>query len=675
MWLQAEDPRHEVPPKNVLGPTARRRPTPHLLTTAQISALMAAALLLPPKGSITPHTWHSIIGLMATTGLQRCEVCALRLTDITADGLVVRETKFQKSRLVPLHPSTVDALDRYLTRRRRCGAASEHLFVLSTGRAINPDIVTGTFVKLARQVGLRGGPGEPGPRLHDLRHRFAVRSLERTVAADRDSASRHMLALATYLGHNSVSSTYWYPRGHARSASPHRPPDGARPRVEGFVMTELADHLGVFLREHLPRDRNASRHTVQSYADSFQLLVCFAAERLGVRPCRIEVEQLTAPLILDFLDTLERERNNTIGTRNVRLAAFKSFFRYLEFRAPACLDLARQVHAIPMKRGDEAMVESLNRDEVQALLDAPDPTTAAGVRDRAMLHLTYAAGLRVSELIGLTSTDLARPHLDTVRVTGKGRRERVLPPWQQTRAALRDWLCVRPDTGQDHLFLNARGKAMTRHGFAHRLELHATTARQRMPSMTGKRIFRHLLRHSCAAHTLEATGDIRKVSLWLGHASIQSTEIYLRSDPIGKLDVLAARLPPAIRKGSFKQAPDRLLAILNDARAHMNRRCAPSPRRPRRPRAARSGPPVSESLNAGNLKCPPPARGGAVRPHGAATAAVGRDELSAMGLQRHRVPAANRAGPRPRRMVNRAQGVARGAVASTVDPPPPAARR
>ena len=194
----------------MLGPTTQRRPTPHLLTNAEISTLMAAALLLPPKGSITPHTWHSIIGLMATTGLRRCEVCALRLTDITADGLVVRETKFQKSRLVPLHRSTVDALDWYLTLRRRCGAASEHVFVLSTGRAINPDIVTGMFVKLARQVGLRGGPGEPGPRLHDLRHRFAVRSLEHTVATDRDSASRHMLALATYLGHNSVSSTYWY---------------------------------------------------------------------------------------------------------------------------------------------------------------------------------------------------------------------------------------------------------------------------------------------------------------------------------------------------------------------------------------------------------------------------------------------------------------------------------
>ena len=229
VWLQAEDPRHEVPPQHVLGPTTLRRPAPYLLTDAEIGTLMAAALSLPPKGSISPHTWHCIIGLMASTGLRRCEACALRLTDITADGLVVRETKFQKSRLVPLHRSTVDALDRYLAIRRRCGAASDHLFVLSTGRAINPDIVTGMFVKLARQVGLRGGPGEPGPRLHDLRHRFAVRSLEQTVAADRDSANRHMLALATYLGHNSVSSTYWYLRGHARSASRGESPGGIAP--------------------------------------------------------------------------------------------------------------------------------------------------------------------------------------------------------------------------------------------------------------------------------------------------------------------------------------------------------------------------------------------------------------------------------------------------------------
>ena len=210
LWLRAEDHRHEILPKDVLGRATRRRPIPYLFTNAEIRKLMAAALSLPPMGSITPHTWHCIIGLMATTGLRRCEVCALQVTDITRDGLVVRKTKFQKSRLVPLHLSTVDVLDRYLTIRQRCGGTSEHLFVLSTGRAINPDIATGTFIKLARQVGLRGEPGEPGPRLHDLRHSFAVRSLEHAIATDSDSVNRHMLALATYLGHNNVSSTYWY---------------------------------------------------------------------------------------------------------------------------------------------------------------------------------------------------------------------------------------------------------------------------------------------------------------------------------------------------------------------------------------------------------------------------------------------------------------------------------
>ena len=170
-------------------------------------------------------------------------------------------------------------------------------------------------------------------------------------------------------------------------------------------MTALAPHISAFLGQHLPRDRRASRHTIESYAVSFQLLVCFAADRLGVRPCQIEIEQLDVPLILDFLDSLEQVRGNAIRTRNLRLVAFKSFFRYLEHRAPACLDLARQVHAIPSKRFDEALVDYLDRDELRALLDAPDPTTTAGVRDRAMLHLTYAAGLRVSELTGLACKD------------------------------------------------------------------------------------------------------------------------------------------------------------------------------------------------------------------------------------------------------------------------------
>ena len=332
-------------------------------------------------------------------------------------------------------------------------------------------------------------------------------------------------------------------------------------------MTDLAPHVSGFLREHMPRRRNASRHTIASYADSLMLLVCHVAGRLGIKPSAITVEHLTVDLVFGFLDHLEADRGNSVSTRNVRLTAIKSFLCYLEYRLPSCLDLSLQVHAIPLKKHDQPVVRYLDRDEIHALLDAPDPDTLAGMRDRAMLHLGYAAGLRVSELVGVTLEDLGRPCLDTVRIRGKGRRERILPLWKETTQVIRDWIRVRPEVDEPHLFLNARGKPMSRHGFAHRLKLHAGTAATAAPSMAGKRIFPHILRHSSAISTLEATGDIRKVSLWLGHASIQSTEIYLRADPVGKLGILSGNQPPAIARGRFKDAPDRLLAILQDARS------------------------------------------------------------------------------------------------------------
>ena len=232
---------------------------------------------------------------------------------------------------------------------------------------------------------------------------------------------------------------------------------------------------------------------------------------------------------------------------------------------PACLDIARQIRAIPPKRGDLPLIDYLDRDEIQSLIDAPDTGTRAGLRDRAMLHLTYAAGLRVSEVTGLLCSDLDAA-LDTVHVRGKGRRERRLPLWRESRAVLREWLAARPAVNDQHLFLNSRGFRMSRHGFAHRLALHAANAARRVPSLGRKRVSPHVLRHSCAMHTLEATGDIRKVSLWLGHSSIRSTEAYLRVDPVEKLEILAARVPPSIVKGTFSDATDRLLAVLEDAR-------------------------------------------------------------------------------------------------------------
>ena len=327
-------------------------------------------------------------------------------------------------------------------------------------------------------------------------------------------------------------------------------------------MAELAPPLAMFLREYLPRDRGTSRHTVESYALCFKLLVVFAADKHAIRPCTLEIGHLDIATLLEFLEHLERDRGNGVRTRNARLAAIKAFFRFLEFRHPGYLDLAAQVREVPAKKGEVPLIGSLDRAQTRALLDAPDPGTVAGTRDRAMLCLTYNAGLRVSELVGLALDDVKRPALDEVHIIGKGRRERILPLWKETRSALREWLALRPKSADRHLFLNAMGTGMTRRGFAKRLSLHAQTAAHSVPSITRKTVSPHLLRHACALHTLEATGDVRKVSLWLGHSSLQTTEMYLQADPTDKLDTLDKWRPPSLRKGMFKGVQDELLAML-----------------------------------------------------------------------------------------------------------------
>ena len=206
--MHAEDDRHKIPPRDVFGKGKRPRPTPHIIAVTDIDRIMQAALSLPPIASLTPYTYHYLIGLLATTGLRVSEAVALLQTDMTVDGLLIRETKFRKTRLIPIDASTRKALAEYLSLRRRIGGSDPHLFVLSTGEPPDHASVTRAFIKLARQAGLRPASGR-GPRLHDLRHSFAVRSLEQ-CGSDRAAINRHMLALSTYLGHACLSDTYWY---------------------------------------------------------------------------------------------------------------------------------------------------------------------------------------------------------------------------------------------------------------------------------------------------------------------------------------------------------------------------------------------------------------------------------------------------------------------------------
>jgi integrase/recombinase XerD len=327
-------------------------------------------------------------------------------------------------------------------------------------------------------------------------------------------------------------------------------------------MTEIAPLIEAFLRETLSRHRGVSPHTCESYAHSFRLFFEFAAEKLKTAPSSLTLEQLDSGLVSAFLEYLEDTRQNTAETRNVRLAAIKSFYRFLEYRQPAALEQIRRVLAIPFKKTETRLVPYLLRDELQALLDAPDPVTRDGIRDRAMLHLAVCAGLRVSELTGLRMENVDLPSM-SIRVLGKGRRERTLPLWKTTATALRAWLAVRGTVVVAEVFVNARREPLSRWGFAYLLKRHAACAAQKCAGLLKKRVSPHVLRHTCAMIVLQATQDIRKVSLWLGHANLETTEVYTRGDPTEKLEAIESIVPPHLRRGSFR-APDKLIAMLKN---------------------------------------------------------------------------------------------------------------
>lgn len=326
-------------------------------------------------------------------------------------------------------------------------------------------------------------------------------------------------------------------------------------------MTPLAPHVTAFFRQRLPVERGASCHTSDSYAYAFKLLLEYASKRLRVPPSALHLEQIDAHLIVDFLNHLETSRGNRPSSRNVRLAAIKSFMHFMEFREPGAVEQIRRILAIPPKKSETRLVRHLTVEEIQAILNAPDPSGWDGLRDRAMLHLCFAAGLRVSELVGLQIRDVTLQPQASILVHGKGRRERCLPLWKATTAALRAWLGIRGAVPAPEVFVSARGHYLTRSGFEYILAKHAETAARFCPSLAGKRVSPHVLRHTCALTVLQATKDLRKVSLWLGHAHMQTTEMYTRADPSVNLEALESMVAPKLRSGRFK-ATDSLIASL-----------------------------------------------------------------------------------------------------------------
>ncbi|MHB2018757.1 MAG: tyrosine-type recombinase/integrase [Candidatus Xenobia bacterium] len=326
-------------------------------------------------------------------------------------------------------------------------------------------------------------------------------------------------------------------------------------------MTPIAPHLTAFFQQRLPVERGVSQHTIESYAYSLKLLLEYASERLRIAPSKLELEQIDSILVSGFLGHLETQRGNSARTRNARLAAVKSFMRFVEHRVPAALEVVRRILAIPMKKTDGRLVKHLTLDEIRTVLNRPNLQTRLGLRDRAMLHLCFAGALRVSELVGLTLSDVTLGGQPSIRIHGKGRRERCLPLWKQVSADLRAWMAVRGEAPVPEVFLNRRDREMTRAGVAYLLKKYVRDAAKIRSSLDAKPFSPHVLRHSCALMILQATGDIRKVSLWLGHAHLQTTQCYLEVDPTEKLEAIEALTPPELRRGRFRPQ-DELIAFL-----------------------------------------------------------------------------------------------------------------
>ena len=315
-----------------------------------------------------------------------------------------------------------------------------------------------------------------------------------------------------------------------------------------------------FFTDRLMRQRQASPHTISSYRDSFRLLLHFAQRRLGVQPQRLTFEQIDAPLVAAFLEDLQSARGISAASRNLRLTAIRSFFRYAAFELPTHAAQIQRVLAIPSKRCTRAQIGFLAREEIGALLQAPDLHTRAGRRDHALMLLAVQTGLRLSELTALRRDDAQLGVGAHVRVIGKGRKERVTPLTKATAEALRA-LLREIDADQDLVFCSARGTRLSADAVQHLVSKHVARAAQSCPSLACKHVTPHVLRHSAAMELLQAGVDRTVIAMWLGHESIETTQIYLDADLQIKQAALDKVHPLGARTGRFRP-DDKLLAFL-----------------------------------------------------------------------------------------------------------------
>jgi site-specific recombinase XerD len=327
-------------------------------------------------------------------------------------------------------------------------------------------------------------------------------------------------------------------------------------------VTALAPVLQAFFTDRLIAQRRASSHTIAGYRGTFRLLLAFAAAKNGKTPSALDIAELDATLIAAFLDHLEHDRHNTVRTRNWRLAAIHSLFGYAALHHPEHAATIQRVLAIPTKRHEHRLLTWLTEPEVDTLLAAPDRGSWAGRRDHAMLVLAVQTGLRISELIALSRSDISLGAGAHVRCMGKGRKERATPLTRLTVAVLRGWLTEQPDGPSDPLFPTRTGTRLSHDAIERRLAGHLATARASCPSLRGKHVTMHTLRHTAAMRLLHAGIDIAVIALWLGHEQIATTHTYLHADMNQKERAIDRVTPPNTTPGRY-QPPDPLLAFLD----------------------------------------------------------------------------------------------------------------
>ena len=319
--------------------------------------------------------------------------------------------------------------------------------------------------------------------------------------------------------------------------------------------------LQSFFTGRLLEQRNASPHTIASYRDTFRLLIEFAHKELHKSPSTLVTENLNAPFIGRFLNHLENDRGNTPRSRNIRLAAIHSFFKYVASQEPSLGSVAQQVLAIPSKRHKTRPIDFLSGPEIDALLAAPDQGTYLGRRDRTLLLVAAQTGLRASELIGLCCQDVSLGNGAHVRCTGKGRKQRCTPLRKDAVAALRAWMRERRGQPSEAIFPNALGRRLSHDGLNYLLSKHVAVARTKCPTLVKKRVTPHVLRHSLAMNLLQHGVDRSVIALWLGHESMETTQVYLHANLELKEQALAKTQPFNGRPARYRPS-DQLLTFL-----------------------------------------------------------------------------------------------------------------